>query len=118
MAQFDDPAAADGKVRKVKRAVDEVREVALENIDKALQRGEKIDEMVEQTDELQEQAMSFQSNSRTLRRQLWWNGLKGKLIAGLVVAVFIFVCYVVFCGGLTCKSADGAAPATAAPSHY
>lgn len=115
LIKCSDPANVEDKVKKVRIAVDEVKELALDNVEKVLQRGQQIDDIVSATDELQSQAISFQGNSRALRQQLWWNNMKGNIVMVVVVVVFLFIVYLVFCGGLSCSSSASAAPAPAAP---
>lgn len=92
--------AEDEKLHKVKSAVDEVKNLALDNVERALNRGGKIDDIVNQTDELQFQARGFQQSSRELRDQLWWNSMKGRLIVGGVAAAFVaLVLFTFFYGG-------------------
>ena len=109
-------AVTDEKVKKVRAAVDEVKELALDNVERVLARGQHIDEIVQQTDELQSQAAGFQRNSKMLKNQMWWNNMKGKLIIAGVILVFLLVVYVVFCGGLSCSSGgSSSSDTTAAP---
>uniref|UniRef100_A0A0A9WDL2 Vesicle-associated membrane protein 7 n=1 Tax=Lygus hesperus TaxID=30085 RepID=A0A0A9WDL2_LYGHE len=61
----------DAKVKQVKLAVDEVKNLALDNVERVIQRGQRIDDIVQATDELQFQAQGFQRSSRDLRNQLW-----------------------------------------------
>lgn len=89
----------DEKVRKVKLAVDEVKNMALDNVEKVIQRGQRIDDIVQATDDLQFQAQGFQRNSRELHQQLWWNSMKGKLvIAGVVVFMLLLMYFTFFVG--------------------
>ncbi|CCW70346.1 unnamed protein product [Phytomonas sp. Hart1] len=87
------------KVRRVKQAVDEVKNLALDNVERVLQRGQKIDDIVQATEDLQFQAQGFQRSSRDLRNQLWWNTVKGKLIIGGIAAVFIILVLFTFFSG-------------------
>ena len=92
----------DVRTRKVKKAVDEVKGLALDNIEKVLQRGEQIDDIVDRTDDLAMSAATFETSSRTLRRKMWWNSTKGQImIVGGIIA-FLIVVYLVFCGGISC----------------
>ena len=104
LAQFGDSSAVDERVAKVKRAVEDVREIAIENVERAIDRGERIESMVEQTEQLQDHARGFHAQSVALRRQMWWNRTRAQIAAGAVVVAFVFVVYVTFCGGLSCKS--------------
>lgn len=92
-------APTDAKVKQVKLAVDEVKNIALDNVERVIQRGQRIDDIVQATDDLQFQAQGFQRNSRDLRNQLWWNSMKGKLLIGGVAVIFILLVLFTFFGG-------------------
>ena len=93
----------DDKARQVRQTVEEVKSLALENVEKVLERGAKIDDIVTQTDQLSQNAEGFHRSSRDLRNQIWWNNVKTKLMIGGVVAAFLLIIWVVFCGGLSCS---------------
>ena len=104
--QFGDSSVVDTRVAKVKKTVDEVRDMAIENVERVIERGERIESMVEQTEQLQDNARGFHSQSTALRRQMWWNGMRTKLAIVAIVVGFLFVVYVIFCGGISCSSKD------------
>jgi vesicle-associated membrane protein 7 len=104
LEQFSDSSIVDERVAKVKRAVEDVREMALENVERVIERGERIESMVEQTEQLQENARGFQAQSTALRRQMWWNNMRTKIAVAAIAFGFLFVVYITFCGGLSCKS--------------
>lgn len=90
------------KVSKVQKQVSEVKNIMMDNIDKVLDRGEKIELLVDKTDALRSQADTFQRTGRTLRRKMWWQNLKMKLIVGLIVLVVVFVIFLSVCKGFKC----------------
>lgn len=96
--------AGENKVKKVKLAVDEVKNMALDNVERVIQRGQRIDDIVQATDDLQFQAEGFQRNSRDLRNQMWWNSMQGKLMIGGVVAFMLLIMYFTFFAGGTKKT--------------
>eukprot|EP00798_Chlamydomonas_sp_ICE-L_P012283 gene12283-15432_t len=86
------------KVTSVQKKVDEVKGIMTENIDKMLQRGEKLELLTDKTENLMFEADRFVRTGRTLRRQMWWQNMKMKLIMGfaallLAVVVFLIVCF-------------------------
>ncbi|KAG5505780.1 hypothetical protein JKF63_05116 [Porcisia hertigi] len=87
---------ADSKVQKVKLAVNEVKNMALDNVERVIQRGQRIDDIVQATDDLQFQAEGFQRSSRDLRNQLWWNSIKGWLMIAGAVAFMLLLLYFTF----------------------
>lgn len=99
LLRMSESGDANDKVRKVKKAVDEVKGLALDNVEQVIQRGQLIENIVQSTEELQFQAQGFQRSSRDLRQQLWWNSIKGKLIFGGAAAFFIILVLFVFFSG-------------------
>jgi len=114
LAQFDDRSIVDERVAAVKRTIDEVKEVALDNVEKAIERGGKIEDMVDQTADLEMAAAGFHRSSRQLRQQLWWQNTKAKLMIGGAIALFLLIVWLVFCGGFSCSSSKNA-PASVQP---
>lgn len=88
-------------VDKVKKNIEEVKAVVVENIEKVLERGEKIELLVDKTDRMQETAFKFESSARTLRKAMWWENVKKYLmLAGILIIVVLFLS-ATYCGGLT-----------------
>ncbi|GFR41750.1 hypothetical protein Agub_g2505 [Astrephomene gubernaculifera] len=86
------------KIAAVQKKVNEVKDVMVENIEKVLERGERIELLVDKTDDLRNQAEQFQRKGRQLRRQMWWQNCRMKLVVlaavlllGLVI--FLLVCF-------------------------
>lgn len=104
ISKYSTPGAMEDKVLKVKNAVNEVKTLALDNVEKVLERGSKIDDIVVQTDELQNSAAGFQSSARSLRSAMWWNNFKIHLAIAAGIALFILVLYLFVCGGSSCSS--------------
>ncbi len=102
--QFNDASVVDDRVAKVKKAVEEVKVIALENVERVIERGENLTAMVEQTEQLQVDAQGFHSQTTALRRQLWWNNARTKMMAAGIVLGFVVIVYMTFCGGVTCSS--------------
>lgn len=89
----------DDKVKKVKVAVEEVKGMAMDNVERAIQRGQRIDDIVQATDDLQYQAEGFQRSSHQLSNQIWWNSMRGKLLIGGVACVFLLLVFFTFFAG-------------------
>lgn len=104
LVKLSDENQVDDKVKRVKQTVEEVKGLALDNVERVLQRGQQIDEIIAATDDLQAQAQGFQRNSRSLRNQMWWNSMKSRVAIGIAVGVFLLIVYFVFCGGISCSS--------------
>lgn len=106
VAKYPDVDTLDDKAKQVRKTVEEVKAIALDNVEKVLERGSKIDDIVNQTDQLQQNAEGFQRSSRDLRNHMWWNTMKTRLMIGGIVGVFLLLVYLIFCGGLSCSSSN------------
>lgn len=94
------------KVASVQKKVDEVKGIMTENIEKVLARGEKLELLTDKTENLMNEADRFQRTGRTLRRKMWWQNCKMKIVVAfavilLAVIIFLLVC---FSGGNCLKS--------------
>ncbi|XP_030532693.1 vesicle-associated membrane protein 721-like [Rhodamnia argentea] len=92
------------KLAKVKAQVSEVKGVMMENIEKVLDRGEKIELLVDKTDNLRSQAQDFRQQGTKMRRKMWMQNMKIKLIVlGIIIALILIivlsVCHGFNCGG-------------------
>ncbi|KAG1331700.1 vesicle-associated membrane protein [Cocos nucifera] len=91
-----------GKLSKLKTQITEVKGIMMDNIERVLDRGEKIELLVDKTESLQFQADSFQRQGRQLRRKMWLQSLRFKLmVAGAVMALILLVWFVA-CRGFKC----------------
>ncbi|KAJ8627677.1 hypothetical protein MRB53_020984 [Persea americana] len=92
------------KLAKVKAQVSEVKGVMMENIEKVLDRGEKIEVLVDKTENLRSQAQDFRTQGTKMRRKMWLQNMKIKLIVlGILVALILIIVLSV-CGGFNCGS--------------
>jgi hypothetical protein len=69
-----------------------------------LQRGERLEVLVDRTEALSMNAEAFRNQGRTLRRQMWWNNLKVKILIAFLVLVLAVVIFLLACfaGGNNC----------------
>ncbi|KAJ4969751.1 hypothetical protein NE237_002850 [Protea cynaroides] len=93
------------KLSKLKAQITEVKGIMVDNIEKVLDRGEKIELLVDKTENLQFQADSFQRQGRQLRRRMWMQNLKFKLMVGGGILALIIILWLMACGGFKCSSA-------------
>ncbi|OMP08234.1 Synaptobrevin [Corchorus olitorius] len=90
------------KIAKVKAQVSEVKGVMMENIEKVLDRGEKIEILVDKTENLRSQAQDFRQQGTQMRRKMWLQNMKIKLIVlGILIALILIIVLSV-CGGFKC----------------
>ncbi|KAL3359949.1 hypothetical protein AABB24_016450 [Solanum stoloniferum] len=92
------------KLAKVKAQVSEVKGVMMQNIEKVLDRGEKIELLVDKTENLRSQAQDFRQQGTKIRRKLWYENMKIKLIVlGIIIALILIIILSV-CPGFKCMS--------------
>ncbi|EHA8586861.1 Synaptobrevin 1 [Cocos nucifera] len=90
------------KLSKVKAQVSEVKGVMMENIEKVLERGEKIELLVDKTENLRSQAQDFRQQGTKMRRKMWFQNMKIKLIVlGIIIALILIIILSV-CHGFKC----------------
>ncbi|KAL0722178.1 hypothetical protein Bca4012_036777 [Brassica carinata] len=90
------------KLSKVKAQVTEVKGVMMENIEKVLDRGEKIELLVDKTENLRSQAQDFRTQGTKIRRKMWWENMKIKLIVLGIIIALILVIILSVCHGFKC----------------
>uniref|UniRef100_I1L0B0 Vesicle-associated membrane protein 721d n=1 Tax=Glycine max TaxID=3847 RepID=I1L0B0_SOYBN len=90
------------KLAKVKAQVSEVKGVMMENIEKVLDRGDKIELLVDKTENLHNQAQDFRTSGTRIRRKMWLQNMKIKLIVlGILIALILIIVLSV-CRGFNC----------------
>ncbi|KAJ7520517.1 hypothetical protein O6H91_19G008900 [Diphasiastrum complanatum] len=90
------------KIAKIKQQVSEVKGIMMDNIEKVLDRGEKIELLVDKTENLRFQADNFQRQGRQLRRKMWLQNMKVKLIVLGIIIVLILIIWLSVCHGFKC----------------
>ncbi|CAN8315834.1 unnamed protein product [Cochlearia groenlandica] len=90
------------KLAKVKAQVSEVKGVMMENIEKVLDRGEKIELLVDKTENLRSQAQDFRTQGTQMRRKMWFQNMKIKLIVLAIIIALILIIILSVCGGFNC----------------
>ncbi|KAM0986398.1 hypothetical protein ACFX13_013815 [Malus domestica] len=90
------------KLAKVKAQITEVKGVMMENIEKVLDRGEKIELLVDKTDNLRSQAQDFRTQGTKMKRKMWLQNMKMKLIVVAILVVIALIIYLSICRGFKC----------------
>ncbi|KAK2837717.1 hypothetical protein Q5P01_014929 [Channa striata] len=89
-----------GKSRldKTKEEVEEVKEIMLDNLNKANERSDKLTDLEGRADELLEKGKAFEKKTKELKQQKWWENKKMKvvLISIGVVAAIIIIGLIIF----------------------
>ncbi|XP_010259650.1 PREDICTED: vesicle-associated membrane protein 724 [Nelumbo nucifera] len=92
------------KLLKVKAQVSEVKSIMLENIDKALDRGEKLDTLADKTEDLRSQAQEFKKVGTQVRRKMWFQNMKIKLVVLGILLLLVLIIWVSVCQGFDCTN--------------
>ncbi|ERN16570.1 hypothetical protein AMTRI_Chr11g96560 [Amborella trichopoda] len=90
------------KLSKLKAQITEVKGIMIDNIEKVLDRGERIELLVDKTEGLQFQADNFQRQGRQLRRKMWLQNLRLKIMVTIAVLVFVLIVWLITCRGFKC----------------
>jgi hypothetical protein len=64
------------KFSDLRRFMEQVRAVMVENIDKVLERGDRIELLVDKTSTIQDNTFRFKKQSRRLRQAMWIKNAK------------------------------------------
>eukprot|EP00605_Chrysophyceae_sp_TOSAG23-4_P002517 GSChrysophyteH1.ASY1.ANO1.2782.1 assembled CDS len=97
MAQYSNSGSGDN-IAAVQARIDSVKDIMVENIDRVLERGEKIELLVDKSDRLNHTAMKFEKSSRTLKNEMYYRGIRNKIIIFVVVLLIIFFVVAMICG--------------------
>ncbi|XP_043706476.1 vesicle-associated membrane protein 721-like [Telopea speciosissima] len=91
------------KLAKVKAQVSEVKGVMQENIIQVINRGDNIEILVAKADDLNLQAKEYKSVGNKIKRKMWIQNMKIKLIILAIIIVLILIIVLpVVCHGSKC----------------
>ncbi|MCL7044146.1 hypothetical protein MKW94_002653 [Papaver nudicaule] len=93
-----------GKLSKVQAQVSEVKSIMIENIDKVVDRGEKIDILSEKAKDLNSNAQEYKKKGTQLRRKLWYQNMKIKLVVLAVLLILVLIIWLSVCKGFDCTN--------------
>ncbi|XP_027164186.1 vesicle-associated membrane protein 724 [Coffea eugenioides] len=92
------------KLLKVKAQVSEVKSIMLENIDTTIQRGENLTILSNKAEDLRDSAQEFKSKGTQIRRKMWYQNMKIKLIVLGIIVFFVLVIWLSICHGFDCTN--------------
>ncbi|XVF66236.1 hypothetical protein PTKIN_Ptkin10aG0019300 [Pterospermum kingtungense] len=92
------------KLLKVKAQVSEVKSIMLENIDKAIERGENITTLADKTENLRDQAQAYRKQGTQIRRKMWYQNMKIKLVVLGILLLLILIIWLSVCHGFKCTN--------------
>eukprot|EP00252_Welwitschia_mirabilis_P017383 TRINITY_DN3850_c0_g1_i2.p1 TRINITY_DN3850_c0_g1~~TRINITY_DN3850_c0_g1_i2.p1 ORF type:complete len:213 (-),score=37.73 TRINITY_DN3850_c0_g1_i2:100-738(-) len=90
------------KVNRVKAQALEVKGVMMDNIEKVLEHGERIELLVDKSEGLQFQAHNFQRQGRQVRRKIWLQNFKSKLVIMGIVIIVLLLVWLSVCNRFSC----------------
>ena len=67
-----------------------------------MERGEKLEDVMDKSEQMRDTADAFRKKGRELRRKMWYQNLKFKLIIAAVVAVIVLILFFSICNGISC----------------
>ncbi|KAG0477374.1 hypothetical protein HPP92_014215 [Vanilla planifolia] len=91
------------RLAKVQAQVSEVKGVMRDNIASVIGREEKIDGLVNKSEDLRYQAQDFRQGGTQLRRKMWWQNMKIKLVVLSIIIALILIIILSVCHGFSCK---------------
>jgi len=77
------------KLEQTQVQVQEVVTIMKSNVDKVLERDSRLSELDTRADALSNSAQLFERRSTQIRKKMWWNNLKWKIILGVVLILAI-----------------------------
>ncbi|GLT32482.1 hypothetical protein SLA2020_071470 [Shorea laevis] len=92
------------KLLKVKAQVSEVKSIMLENIDKAIERGENLTTLADKTENLRNQAQEYRNQGTQIRRKMWYQNMKIKLIVLGILLILVLIIWLSICHGFDCTN--------------
>ncbi|GAB6026110.1 Vesicle-associated membrane protein 4 [Chamberlinius hualienensis] len=84
----------DGKITETQSQIRQVQGIMKENIVKIMERGDKLEDLEDRSYTLTTSADQFSSSAKRLRRTMWWNDTKMKLILALVIFVILLLIFI------------------------
>ncbi|KAE9602155.1 hypothetical protein Lal_00050250 [Lupinus albus] len=92
------------KLIKVKAQVSEVKSLMLENIDKTIDRGENLTILADKTETLHSEAQEFRRKGTQIRRKMWYQNMKIKLVVLGILLFLVLVIWLSICHGFNCSN--------------
>ncbi|PWA90587.1 vesicle-associated membrane protein [Artemisia annua] len=103
------------KLIKVKAQVSEVKSIMLDNIDKAIDRGENLTNLNDKAENLRDseyvaqillffQAQQFKKAGTKIRRKMWYQNMKIKLVVLGILLLLVLVIWLSICHGFDCTN--------------
>jgi len=79
------------KLLETRAKVTEITEIMKDNINKTVVKGDKLKDLEDQTGELAVGAEIFNASAQNVRKRMWWNNMKIKLIIAAIILIILIV---------------------------
>jgi vesicle-associated membrane protein 72 len=79
----------DEKIELLKKQTEELKQIMIDNVNKAVIRGDQLSDMDKKSENLVIQSKLFEQNSSKLKRLMCWKNAKGTICIVLIIAVVI-----------------------------
>lgn len=91
------------KLEPIKKQLEEVKQLTVNNIEKVLERGDQIEVLVDNSEKLQQNSVSFYKSAKRIKNKMCYNKIKWYLFILSVFSLFIYVIAALICGNGTLK---------------
>lgn len=92
------------KLLKVNAQVSEVKSIMLENIEKAIERGQNLTTLNDKAEDLRDSAQEFKKKGTQIRRKMWYQNMKIKLVVLAIVLFLVLIIWLSVCRGFNCTN--------------
>ena len=89
----------DNKVTALQSQVQDVTNIMNENVNNVLERGGKLKDLEDRASVLKEGADQFEKNGLKIKKKMWWENMKMKIIIAVVAIVLIIIILLIAFGG-------------------
>ncbi|KAJ8286126.1 hypothetical protein GJAV_G00034840 [Gymnothorax javanicus] len=89
------------RLRQAQEEVEEVKDIMLDNLNKAEERTGKLGDLENRADRLLEKSKAFEKTAVKLKKQKRWENTKMKIVAGGILAAVVLVVIIVLAATLS-----------------
>ncbi|KAK4052819.1 ATP-binding cassette transporter snq2 [Microbotryomycetes sp. JL201] len=84
-------ASGPSRTAAIQAQIDDTVGIMRDNINKVAERGERLDALQDKTDNLAQSAQGFRKGANRVRKQMWWQDMKMRILIGVGIAVLVIV---------------------------
>lgn len=78
---------------EIRKSIDEIKNVMVDNVSKLFERGEKIDVIIDKTDDLHNESIVFKKKSNTLKKKMKYKNI---ILVTILIVLLIIIGLVIF----------------------